>query len=311
MLDQPLVSIVTPSYNQGRFLEETILSVLEQDYPNIEYLVMDGGSSDGSLDILHRYASRLAYWESQTDRGQAQAINKGLQRARGDILGWLNSDDLLLQGTVSRVVEAFSLHPEVDVIYGRLERVDEHGFLVPTPLLPKDHLDFSLHHVIGECIVNQPGSFWHRRIMEQVGYLDENLRYAMDYDLWIRMALAGGRFMHLPEGVARFRLSNTSKTVTQSAAMAEEQLRILERLLARQDLSERLGLSANQVQLQARKVRSRIALHAFYGYLKLQRWQKAMRWLALALRNDPVVLLDRRWWDLGVAGMMRRLGRSP
>jgi glycosyltransferase involved in cell wall biosynthesis len=309
--DDPLVSIITPSYNQGQFLEETILSVLGQDYSHIEYLVLDGGSTDESLAVLHRYDGRLAYWESQPDRGQAHAINKGLQRARGEILGWLNSDDILIPGTVRRAVEAFNQYPDVDVVYGRLERIDEDAQTVPTPLLPKDHLDFGLSYVIGECIVNQPGSFWRRRIMEQIGYLNESLRYAMDYDYWIRMALAGARFMHLPHSVARFRLSPASKTVKQSAAMAQEQLGVLERLLAQPSLGERLGLSSSEVQAQARTTRARIALHAFYGCFKQRSWNEAWSWLALALRNNPTALFERRWWDLGAASVRRRLKRYP
>ena len=147
--------------------------MLDQDYPRLEYLVIDGGSSDDSPRIIERYASRLAYWESQPDRGQAHAINKGLQRARGDILGWLNSDDVLLPGVVSRAVQIFTQYPEVDVVYGRLERIDASGRLLPTPRLPKDRVDFDLSQVLGECVVNQPGSFWRREVMERAGLLDE------------------------------------------------------------------------------------------------------------------------------------------
>ncbi len=306
----PLVSVITPSYNQGEYLEATICSVLEQDYPAIEYLVLDGGSSDNSPDIIARYVAshpqRLVYWESQRDRGQTHAINKGLQRARGQILGWVNSDDVLLPGMVSRVVQAFAQHPEVDVVYGRLERINPSGELVPTPALPKDRLTMGPAHLIGECIVNQPGSFWRRRIMEQVGFPDESLRYSMDNEYWMRITLAGGRFLHLPEPVALFRLSPGSKTVGQTTAQAVEQIQVLEQLLARPDLPARLGLSPAQVRRQAARARAVIDLHACYGAVKLRRPGEAFRWLWRAVRSDPAALLQRRWLDLAIAGFKRR-----
>lgn len=314
-MTDPLVSIVTPSFNQGQFLEQTIRSVVEQDYSYIEYIVMDGGSTDNSLEVIQRYADRLSYWESQPDRGQAHAINKGLQRATGDILGWLNSDDVLLPDTVRLVVETFEQHPEADVVYGRLERVDAQGQPVPTPELPKDRVVFGKELVIGECVVNQPGSFWRRSIQERsleieflpvLGPLDESLRYVMDYEYWIRLALAGAQFIHLPQVVARFRLSSESKTVSQSARMAEEQWRVLERLLATPDLPARLGLSFPRVKRQARRTFATIALHASYGCLKQRDGRQARHWLGKALQNDPTALLQRRWLDLAWASLRRK-----
>jgi glycosyltransferase involved in cell wall biosynthesis len=302
----PLVSVITPSYNQAPFLEQTIQSVLAQDYQPLELIVMDGASTDGSQDILRRYQGRLAYWESQPDRGQAHAINKGLQRARGEFIGWLNSDDLLLPGTVSKVVSTFDLHPDIDVVYGRLERIDADGRLLPTPLLPKDKLVFSRELVIGECLVNQPGSFWRRRTMEQVGLLDEKLSYAMDYEYWVRIALAGGRFFRLPDAVAQFRLSSTSKTVAHTAHMAMEQLQVLEQLIMVPELSERLELSDEELKRQARRARATISLHVAYGQWKLGDAAGARRWLGKALRAHPGVLLQRRWLDLGLARLARR-----
>jgi len=302
----PLVSIITPSFNQGRFLEATIRSTLAQDYAPVEYMIFDGGSNDGSVDIIQRYANRLAYWESRPDRGQAHAINKGLQRATGEILGWLNSDDILLPGAVQLAVDTFRQRPEIDVVYGRLERIDEAGRVLPTPTLPKDRATFGPSHVIGECIVNQPGSFWRRRAMEKFGLLDESLNYSMDYEYWIRLAVGGARFERRPETVAQFRLSAGSKTVGQTAAQAEEQLRTLTGVLARPDLAQRLGLSPDEVERQARRARARIALHAAYGRYKLRDFRLALRWLVFALRHDPSAPLERRWLDLGLARLQRR-----
>jgi len=306
MTDFPLVSIVTPSFNQGRYLEQTILSILEQDYSHIEFILMDGASTDESLEIIQQYANRLSYWESQPDKGQAHAINKGFRRANGEILGWLNSDDFLLPSTVRTVVEAFSEQPEVDVIYGRLERMDATGRVVPTPILPKDRITFGKEYVIGECVVNQPGCFWRRVIMEKVGLLNECLVYNMDYEFWIRMALAGAKFHRLPQVVAQFRLSDSSKTVTHSAAMAKEQIKVLDELLAQTDLPKKLGLSRKQVQRKAHEAHANINLHAFYGNYKARRWSDAFYWFSQAFRSDPTVLLQRRWFDLRYASLIRR-----
>jgi glycosyltransferase involved in cell wall biosynthesis len=130
----PLISIITPSYNQGEFLEDTILSVLSQDYSDIEYILIDGGSTDNSLDIIRQYKDRISDWVSEKDMGQAHAINKGLLRSRGEFLGWLNSDDILLPSTVSRVIKVFDEYPDIDVVYGRLERINWRNKVVSTPL---------------------------------------------------------------------------------------------------------------------------------------------------------------------------------
>lgn len=305
--DSPLVTIITPSYNQGRYLESTIRSVLEQDYPRIEYIIIDGGSTDESLAIIQRFSKRLAYWESQPDRGQAQAVNKGLQRSRGEILSWLNSDDLLAPGAVGKAVKVLQDHSEIDVVYGRLARIDDSGKPVPTPNLPKDRVEFDLNHVIDECIVNQPGSFWRRRIMDRVGLLDERLIYSLDYQYWIRMALAGAKFKRIEAVVAHFRLSVGSKTVGQTAAQAVEQFHTLEETLELPDMAQRLDITADQLQRQARRARARIALRAAYGFAKLHNWRQFERWLGVALRNDPMALFERRYLDLALASLQRRL----
>ncbi len=248
MTDILLVTIIIPSFNQGDFLEATIQSVFAQDYPQIEVILMDGGSTDQSLTVIQKYAHRFAAWESQPDRGQAHAINKGLLRARGQIIGWLNSDDLLLPGAVSLVVQTFAENPAVDVVYGRLERIDENGQLLPTPILPKDRVEFSKELVLGECVVNQPGAFWRRSIMDRAGLLDENLRYALDYEYWLRLALLGAQFKHLPQVVARFRLSRSSKTVGQTATQAGELLEVFEKTAAISDLAQQLDLTQAEIR---------------------------------------------------------------
>jgi glycosyltransferase involved in cell wall biosynthesis len=307
MSDLPLVSVVTPSYKQGQFLEFTLRSVLEQDYPNIEYLVVDGGSTDESGNIIRRYADRLAYWVSEKDSGQSQAINKGLAHARGEILGWLNSDDVLLPGAISNVVAAFKENPDVDVVYGRLERIDARGQHVPTPDLPKDRAVFDKSYALDECVVNQAGCFWRWGMMEKVGLLNENLHYSMDYEYWTRILLAGGKFLRLNQTLAQFRLSSGSKTVGQTVKMAGEGLEVIDAFLEQPDIAERLGLVRSQLRKQANKGRSSVSLHAFYGCVKDKKWTEAARWFVRANRYDPLVLFNRKWMDLAVNGVMRRL----
>ncbi|MCC7130710.1 MAG: glycosyltransferase [Anaerolineae bacterium] len=306
---QPLVSIITPSYNQGRFLEAALRSVLEQDYPRIEYIVIDGGSRDESAAILERYAARLAHWESTPDRGQAHAINKGLRLARGELLGWLNSDDELLPGALRRAVEAFDQPPPADVVYGRLERSDVNGRAVPTPALPKDRVVFGRERLLGECIVNQPGTLWRRSVMEKAGPLDETLHYALDYEFWMRLALAGARFKRLDAPQARFRLSPGSKTVAGAVAHADEALAVLEAYARRPDLPALTGLAASQLAAQAQRTRAVFHLLAANGELRRGAFGRALARLGLALRSDPRALFERRWLDLARARARR--SRAP
>jgi glycosyltransferase involved in cell wall biosynthesis len=208
--DTPLVSIVTPSFNQGRYLEETLRSVLEQDYPRIEYIVIDGGSTDGSVDIIRRYADRLADWVSEPDRGQSDALNKGFARSHGEVMAWLNSDDLYTPGAVRRAVEAFQAHPGAAVVYGDCAYVDaEGGFVRPDRSKPFRRADALRggHHF------SQPAAFWRRFAWEAVGPLKTEYHYCMDLDLWMSMA-ARFDFVYVPELWARYRLHEASKTVS-------------------------------------------------------------------------------------------------
>jgi glycosyltransferase involved in cell wall biosynthesis len=183
----PRISVVTPSFNQGTFLERTIRSVLDQGYPDLEYLVVDGGSTDGSVDIIRRYEPRLAWWVSEPDRGQSHAVNKGLIRARGEILCWLNSDDYFLPGTLALVAEELKAGSGTDVIVGHCLRVHPDG--TPDRLL-KGHyggrrplLEFWRGYAM-----HQPSIFWRREVMDRVGLLDESLNFTLDFDYWVRIS---------------------------------------------------------------------------------------------------------------------------
>lgn len=176
------VSIVTPSYNQGQFIEETIRSVLSQDYENIEYIVMDGGSTDNTIDLLKKYDNKIK-WVSRPDSGQADAVNKGFKMATGEILGWLNSDDTYNPGTVSTVVKHFVESPETVMIYGDANFFDKRGQI--TGKYPSE--PFNPKRLAETCFICQPTVFMRREVVEKVGSLDLNLETCMDYDYWIRI----------------------------------------------------------------------------------------------------------------------------
>ncbi|RKX35593.1 MAG: glycosyltransferase [Verrucomicrobia bacterium] len=204
---EPLITIITPSFQQARFLRACIDSVLNQKYPNLEYLVMDGGSTDGSVEVLKSYGDRIV-WSSGPDDGQAAAINAGIRRSRGAILGYLNSDDALLPGALQTVANAFASNPTVDVIYGDAELIDESGCGVGVyPTRAFDEATF-----FGDCYICQPAAFWRRETQHQAGLLDESLHSALDYEYWIRIARAGGRFLHLEVPLAQSRDYPETKT---------------------------------------------------------------------------------------------------
>ncbi len=219
----PLVSIVTPSFNQARFLESTIRSVLEQDYPNLEYIIADGGSTDGSAEVIRRYADRLAWWVSEKDRGQTDAINKGFAHAKGDILAWLNSDDTYEPGAVARAVEALRSRPEVGMVYGEANFIDEHGNVIGR--FPTAQTDYKRLRR-GYVHVPQQASFWRADLWRRVGPLDPSFYFAMDYDLWVRLARVS-RLEYLPGRVwANFRLHTGGKTLVADDRCWPEMLKV-------------------------------------------------------------------------------------
>jgi glycosyltransferase involved in cell wall biosynthesis len=225
----PLVSVITPSYNQAQFLEGTIQSVLSQDYPQLEYIVIDGASTDGATDIIRKYADRLAYWVSEPDHGQTEAINKGLRRARGEILAWLNSDDLYEPGAVRGAVEALLAQPRVDLVYADCHYVSADGRLLQTMRA----WDFVPRRLLtGIPLVIQPASFFTRRALDQAGPLDESLHYVFDHDFYVRLVLAGLDFRKVEAVWARFRLHAASKTWTQWIRFNLELQQIVERTFA-------------------------------------------------------------------------------
>ena len=223
MPDKPLVTIVTPSYNQAKFLPRTIDSVLSQDYPNLEYIIIDGGSTDGSQAIIRESADQLAYWESVQDRGQTDAINKGFARAKGKYLAWLNSDDVYQPGAVSEAVAYLEGHPKVGLVYGDCNFIDAQGNIIG--LFPAAQTDYERLRR-GYVHIPQQASFFRADLWRKIGPLDPSFYFAMDYDLWVRLAKEAP-MVYLPGHIwASFRLHGEAKTIAADARCWPEMLRV-------------------------------------------------------------------------------------
>ncbi|NDD62539.1 MAG: glycosyltransferase [Acidobacteria bacterium] len=224
----PRISIITPSFNQVRFIERTIRSVLDQNYPNLEYIIVDGGSTDGSVEIIRRYEDRLSWWCSEPDQGQSDALNKGFRRATGDIVGWLNSDDLYCPNSLYRVGDYFRRLPETNVVHGSLYIIDAEDRLIDafwagpfTRLQPQYifHVGLNFH---------QQTLFWRRELMERVGLIDSGLRFSMDRDFILRL-LAETRFDSIRGYLGAFRVHEEAKSSTILAVSVAEDRLIMER----------------------------------------------------------------------------------
>jgi len=221
----PRITVVTPSFNQGSFLEATLRSVLDQTYANLEYIVLDGGSTDNSVKVIRRYASRLSFWESKKDGGQAEAISRGFSMASGEIMGWVNSDDLLLPGSLARVADYFSCNPDEECVVGGAVVIDSEGNPVRSRA---GFYEYSLGSRVTfdqllffGCAFCQPACFWRREPYLAVGGFDSSLRFSFDYDLFLRLSRRRP-FGWLREYLACFRVHPSSKTSTLRDVRDEE-----------------------------------------------------------------------------------------
>ncbi len=225
LLSMPKVSIITPSYNQGRFLEASMRSVLEQDYPNLEYIVVDGGSKDESVEVIKKFGDRLAWWVSEKDKGHADALNKGFSHATGDILAWLNSDDTYFPGAVSAAVAALRDHPKAGMVYADANLIDEEGRTIGQ--FAAKQTDY--HHLLrGSVHIPQATTFFRAGLWRQVGPLDLSLFFSFDYDLWVRLAKVS-ELLYVPGLWANFRMHELGKSVKNDDRCYPDMLKVQQR----------------------------------------------------------------------------------
>lgn len=255
MTQNPLVTVITPSYNQADYLEQTLTSVIEQDYPNLEYFVVDGGSSDGSLDIIHRYAHKLDWWVSEPDKGQAEAINKGLARAKGKYAAWLNSDDYYLPGTVAKAVALLEENPSAGLVYADMHSVNLRGEVVR-----ENHYQaFSLEDLLSFRIIAQPTVFMRRSVLEKAGGLSLDYNYLLDHHLWLRISAIAELKYH-PEAWAAARYHPQAKNFAQAAGFGAEAYRILKWAETQPGLAKMIDNNPKKVWAGAHRFNARYLL---------------------------------------------------
>ena len=289
-LTHPLVSIIVPSFNQASFLAATLDSLLSQDYPCLETLLIDGGSTDGSLDIIRGYASRLTRWVSEPDAGQADAINKGLKMANGEIVAWLNSDDLYLPGAVSEAVQALQANPDVGMVYADGILIDEDDWVLDW----HRYRQYGLLDLLCLDVLLQPTVFIRRRMLDRVGLLRSDYRLILDHELWIRIA-AQGKLLHIAQYWAVERTHPEAKTIAAAAEFADEARRLIAEAEASPDLAPAMASDAGRIHA---------GLECFAGrrLIDAGRYGQALRHFARAARHAPGSTL-RYWYKILQAGM--------
>ena len=274
-----LLSIITPSFNQARYLETTIQSVLSQDYPRVEYIVIDGVSTDGSVDIIKKYENRLAYWVSEKDNGQADAINKGIARAKGDVVAWLNSDDYYLPNAISNAVKVFEGIPGLVLAYGDMLAVNELGQTINN----LKYNQLSLEDLLCFQIIGQPAVFFRREAFEKAGGLDTTFHFLLDHHLWIRLAQQG-RILHVPQTWAAARYHAEAKNRAKAAEFGREAFRILDWAKSQPELAGVISRVERRSRASAHRVDARYRLDGG------QPWSALKAWMRTLLIHPPTAL---------------------
>jgi glycosyltransferase involved in cell wall biosynthesis len=305
MQADPLVSIITPSYNQAKFLEKTIRSVIDQDYPSIEYLVVDGNSTDGSQATIKRFESRIRWWVSEPDQGQAEAVNKGLSRVRGDIVAWLNSDDFYLPGAIRKAVEAFQKNPDSALIYGDVLAVNAVG----EELNHMRYRQWGLVDLMEFNIIGQSSVFINRQAIDRSGFLDMAFHLLLDHQLWLRLAQTGP-ILYLPELLSGAHYHAQSKNSAKASEFGREAFRILDWMQAEPGLRELFLANEKVIWAGAHRINARYLLDggqpwpAFKAYLKclsrdfgtgMSEWHRIIFSLVAAMGLGRLKYLHPRW----------------
>ncbi len=263
-------SIITPSYNQADYLEHTICSVLGQDYPDLEYIIVDGGSTDGSVEIIQRYTDRLAWWVSEPDKGQADAINKGFKRATGDIVAWLNSDDMYAPGALADAFAVFEANPDTGMVYGNAVSFDRDG----NPLNDLRIDDWTLQDLVAFNIICQPAVFMRREVLEQAGYLDDEYHMMLDHHLWLRIAQRA-RICYVPRVWAFARHHAAAKNVSQAPKFGQEAFKILEWMGTQPDLADIVEQNQRTVMAMLHRFNGRYLLDGGQGLAALKAYARS------------------------------------
>lgn len=289
-----LVSIITPSYNQAAFLEQTIQSVLGQEGVPVEYLIVDGGSTDGSVEIIRKHADQLAWWVSERDAGQAEAINKGLQLAKGEIVAWLNSDDLYAPGAIAQAAATFQANPEAGLVFGDAVTIDPAGRQIGRFVFG----DWGLDELMGFRIICQPAVFMRRTTLEQAGYLDTSYHYLLDHQLWLRIARLSP-ICHVSQVWAQARHHPGAKNVAQPEGFSRETLRLLAWMETQPDLAPRLAAHRRRIEAGAYRLSARYLLDGGKPGDALQDYGRAL------VRNPGYAL---RHWHRMLYAVLSLLG---
>jgi len=284
MAEKPLVSIITPSFNQSQFLESAIQSVINQDYPHTEYWVIDGGSQDGSVEIIQKYANCLTGWMSETDEGQADAINKGFQRTRGEIVGWLNSDDVYRPHAIERAVAIFQAYPEVGLVYSDVDSIDTEGEVFNR--MSYDH--WGLKDLMAFNILGQPGVFFRRSALDAAGYLDGSYHYLLDHHLWLRMGLLTKIYYVHDQVWAAARVHADAKNVAHAEGFGQEAYRLAEWMQQDDRFAELYAENEKNILAGAHRLNAFYLLNADQPAAALRAYGRAF------VKNPSVVVKDWR-----------------
>jgi glycosyltransferase involved in cell wall biosynthesis len=284
------ISIITPSFNQADYLDETIRSILDQNYPDLEYLIVDGASTDGSVRIIKKHSEHLTWWVSEMDAGQADAINKGFARATGEIVAWLNSDDVYLPDTLKTVAELFAANPDAGIIYGDVLSIDGDG----NPINVQRFAQYGVEDLMQFKIISQPGVFMRRSVLEQAGYLDEDYHFLLDHHLWLRMAQLAP-IIYTPQIFAKARYHADAKNIAHAERFGREAFQILDWMKTQPMLVKTLEKKKRKILagahhldayylVEAGKMRAGLAAYgrAFLGspFATLKSWKRILYALA-------------------------------